>query len=118
MAKNNNNLVVKGAKQHMEQFKVEVASQLGLQNYDQLDKGELTSRQNGYVGGNITKKMVAYAETQIANVGAQAMASVGGVTELPERIRLMNQAASQGQFAGDIAAQAIGATALNQGAHH
>lgn len=107
---NKNNLVIKGAKNQMEQFKTEVAAQLGLREYDQLDKGELTSRQNGYVGGNMTKKMVAYAEQQIATAGAQAISSVGGVTELPERIRRMNEAASQGNFAGDIATQALGTT--------
>jgi hypothetical protein len=43
-------------------FKMEVANELGISNYDQIDKGQLSSRQNGYVGGNMTKKMVAFAE--------------------------------------------------------
>lgn len=92
----------------MEQFKVEVAAELGLSNYNQLDKGELTSRQNGYVGGNMTKKMVSYAEVAIAQNGAKVVASTAPVTEIPQRIRLMNQAASQGITAGALAAQNIG----------
>lgn len=37
----------------LNQFKTEVANELGINNYEQIDKGQLTSRQNGYVGGNI-----------------------------------------------------------------
>ena len=50
----------------LSQFKTEIATELGISNYDQVDKGQLTSRQNGYVGGNMTKKMVAYAEQALA----------------------------------------------------
>ena len=42
----------------LSQFKTEIATELGISNYDQVDKGQLTSRQNGYVGGNMTKKML------------------------------------------------------------
>ena len=51
----------------LNQFKMEVASELGLSNYDNIDKGQLSSRQNGYVGGNMTKKMVAFAEQALAS---------------------------------------------------
>ncbi|MEG0874942.1 MAG: alpha/beta-type small acid-soluble spore protein [Clostridiales bacterium] len=50
----------------MKQFKAEVANELGLQDYENADKGNLSSRANGYVGGNMTKKMVAYAEQAMA----------------------------------------------------
>ena len=59
---NRNQPVIRGAGSALDRFKTEVASELGLTNYDQIDKGNLTSRQNGYVGGNMTKKMVAFAE--------------------------------------------------------
>jgi hypothetical protein len=59
---NNNEPVVQNAGSALNRFKTEVAAELGLANYDQIDKGNLTSRQNGYVGGNMTKKMVAFAE--------------------------------------------------------
>ena len=47
-------------------LKTEVANELGLSNYDQTDKGNLTARQNGYVGGYMTKKLVEMAEQQLA----------------------------------------------------
>lgn len=51
----------------MKQFKMEVANELGIADYENMDKGNLSSRENGYVGGNMTKKMVAYAEQTMAN---------------------------------------------------
>lgn len=53
-----NNLVVPEAKHGIEQFKYEVAGEVGLSNYATVDKGTLTSRQNGYVGGYMVKHMV------------------------------------------------------------
>ena len=50
----------------LEQFKAELAAELGIPDYDIIDKGELTSRQNGKVGGNMTKRMVGFAETVLA----------------------------------------------------
>lgn len=54
------------AKPALKNLKTEVANELGLSNYDQTDKGNLTARQNGYVGGYMTKKLVEMAEQQIA----------------------------------------------------
>ena len=51
----------------LKQFKLEVANELGITNYDNMDKGNLSSRENGYVGGNMTKKMVAFAEQNMAS---------------------------------------------------
>ncbi len=59
----------------LRQFKTEVAGELGINNYDQIDKGQLTSRQNGYVGGNMTKKMVAFAEQALASGQTNAINS-------------------------------------------
>ena len=50
----------------LKSLKTEVASELGLTNYEQADKGNLTARQNGYVGGYMTKKLVEMAEKQLA----------------------------------------------------
>ncbi|MBU5592198.1 alpha/beta-type small acid-soluble spore protein [Clostridium sp. MSJ-4] len=61
MANNNyssNRLVVPEAKQGLNKFKMEIANELGLTNYEQTDKGNLTSRQNGSVGGEMVKRMV------------------------------------------------------------
>jgi len=62
MARNRNRIVVPEARQALNQLKLEIASELGLSNYEAIDKGELTSRQNGYVGGYMVKSMVEYAE--------------------------------------------------------
>jgi hypothetical protein len=58
MASRNNRVLVPQAKQGLDRFKTEVASELGLANYEAIDKGNLTSRQNGYVGGTMVKRMV------------------------------------------------------------
>ena len=67
MANNNNNQkVVPQAKQVLNQMKLEIANELGMNNYQQMDKGNLTARENGYVGGYMTKKLVEMAEQQMA----------------------------------------------------
>ena len=67
MANNNNNQkVVPQAKQALNQMKLEIANELGMANYQQMDKGNLTARENGYVGGYMTQKLVEMAEQQMA----------------------------------------------------
>ena len=53
------------AKQAMEQFKYEVANEIGVplkQGYN----GDLTSAENGYVGGYMVKKMIEAQEREMA----------------------------------------------------
>ena len=45
---NNNKKVVPQAKQALNQMKLEIANELGMSNYQQMDKGNLTARENGY----------------------------------------------------------------------
>lgn len=66
MANSNNRQVVPEAKAALNQMKLEIANELGMANYDAVDKGNLTARQNGYVGGYMTKKLVEMAEQQMA----------------------------------------------------
>jgi hypothetical protein len=63
----NNKILVPEAKQALEQMKLEIASELGISNYNTIDKGELPSRVNGYVGGNMVKKLVERAQSQLAH---------------------------------------------------
>lgn len=62
MSRNRNEAVTPGAGNALDRMKLEIANELGIPNYQSIDKGELPSRVNGYVGGNMTKKMVAFAE--------------------------------------------------------
>ncbi len=62
----NNKKAVPGAKAALNQMKLEIANELGMQNYQQADKGNLTARENGYVGGYMTKKLVEMAEQQMS----------------------------------------------------
>ena len=68
---NNNKTVVPQAKQALNQMKLEIANELGMADYQQVDKGNLTARQNSYVGGYMTKKLVEMAEQQMAGKGQQ-----------------------------------------------
>ncbi|MEC0275418.1 alpha/beta-type small acid-soluble spore protein [Peribacillus frigoritolerans] len=61
MARNNSNqLVVNGAEQALQQMKNEIASEFGVNL-----GADTTSRANGSVGGEITKRLVQMAEQQL-----------------------------------------------------
>ncbi len=62
--RSSNNLVVPQANQALDQLKYEIASEFGVQLGP-----DTTSRQNGSVGGEITKRLVSYAEQQLAGRG-------------------------------------------------
>lgn len=65
MAINTNKPAVEGAKNFLNNMKHEMAGELGINNYANVDKGSLTSRQNGYVGGYMTRKLVQFAEENL-----------------------------------------------------
>lgn len=54
------------AKEAMNKFKMEVANEVGV-NLKQGYNGDLTSRQAGTIGGNMVKKMIHQAESQMGN---------------------------------------------------
>ena len=64
MSNTNNRQVVPEARAALNQMKLEIAGELGMSNYENIDKGNLTARQNGYVGGYMTKKLVEMAENK------------------------------------------------------
>ena len=57
----NNRTVVPEAKGALNQMKYEIASELGI-NLKQGYNGDLPSRQAGYIGGYMTKRLVEQAE--------------------------------------------------------
>lgn len=67
MARNTNKLVVPEARQALNQMKTEIASELGMANYETMDKGNLTARDNGYVGGYMTKRLVEQAQRNMGS---------------------------------------------------
>jgi len=60
-----NRVNVPEAKSAMENMKYEVARELGV-NMKQGYNGDLTSRENGYVGGYMVKRLIEQAENQMA----------------------------------------------------
>lgn len=65
MARGNNKIVVPEARTALDELKVEIANELGIENYNSIYKGNLTSRENGYVGGYMVKKLVEDAQRQM-----------------------------------------------------
>ena len=57
MAKNSSNLVNPNARDAMDRFKMEAASQVGV-NLKQGYNGDLTSKQAGSIGGQMVRKMI------------------------------------------------------------
>lgn len=69
----------KSYKPALNSLKTEIASELGLTNYDSIDKGNLTARQNGYVGGYMTKTLVDMAEKSLSgNMSGNMTNSMSG----------------------------------------
>lgn len=58
--RNNNEVLVQGAENAIDQMKYEIAQEFGVQLGP-----DTTSRANGSVGGEITKRLVAMAEQQL-----------------------------------------------------
>jgi hypothetical protein len=59
--RNTNQLLVPGAEQALDQLKYEIAQEFGVQLGP-----DTTSRANGSVGGEITKRLVSIAQNQIS----------------------------------------------------
>ncbi|RUL56433.1 MULTISPECIES: alpha/beta-type small acid-soluble spore protein [Lysinibacillus] len=63
---NRNKLAVPGAEQALDQMKYEIAQEFGVQLGP-----EASSRANGSVGGEITKRLVQMAESQLRGTSGQ-----------------------------------------------
>ena len=57
MAKNSNSIMNPNAREAMNRFKMESASEVGV-NLKQGYNGDLTSKQAGSIGGQMVKKMI------------------------------------------------------------
>ena len=63
---NSNRVVVPEAKGALDQMKYEIASELGI-NLKKGYNGDLPSRQAGYIGGYMVKRLIEQAERSMAN---------------------------------------------------
>ncbi len=61
MPNNSNQTLVSGASQALDQMKYEIAQEFGVNL-----GADTTSRANGSVGGEITKRLVQFAEQQLS----------------------------------------------------
>lgn len=61
-----NKSLVPEAKEALNRFKMEAASEVGV-NLKQGYNGDLTSKQAGSVGGQMVKKLIENAENQMKN---------------------------------------------------
>ena len=69
-SKNTSKMEVPQAKDAMDKFKMEVASEIGV-NLKQGYNGDLTSAQAGSIGGDMVRRMIKRQEEQMANGGMQ-----------------------------------------------
>ena len=75
MAKNSNQLVNPNAREAMNRFKMEAASEVGV-SLKQGYNGDLTSRQAGSVGGQMVKKMCPVRTVKFRRNDRNAMGHV------------------------------------------
>ena len=66
MSNNSNQILVPGVEQAINQMKQEIAQEFGVQL-----GADTTSRANGSVGGEITKRLVAQAQQQLGGYSQQ-----------------------------------------------
>ncbi|HZK54546.1 MAG TPA: alpha/beta-type small acid-soluble spore protein [Desulfosporosinus sp.] len=65
MSNLNKPTAVPGSELGLDKLKFEVAKEIGVPNYDQIDRGSLTARQNGIIGGKMTKGVAQTLKSDI-----------------------------------------------------
>ena len=63
---NGKSQMVPEARNALNNMKYEIARELGV-DYQQAYKGNLSARENGYVGGYMVKRLIEQAERNMAN---------------------------------------------------
>ncbi|PWW07508.1 small acid-soluble spore protein alpha/beta type [Paenibacillus cellulosilyticus] len=66
-----NTLVVPQARMALEQMKFEIAQELGIQLPQDGYYGNMTTRDVGTLGGNITRRLIQLAEQQLSGQSAR-----------------------------------------------
>lgn len=65
MPSNSNEKVISAARDALNNMKFEIANEIGV-NLKPGYNGDLTSRQVGHIGGQMTRRMVAMAQKQMS----------------------------------------------------
>ena len=65
MANKSSNIIVPNAREAMDKFKMESASEVGV-NLKQGYNGDLTSRESGSIGGEMVRQMIKKQEQQMS----------------------------------------------------
>lgn len=60
-----NRILVPEATEGLQRLRNEVATEVGIHDYTHTDKGELSSKQNGSVGGEMVRRMVESYEQNL-----------------------------------------------------
>jgi hypothetical protein len=68
------------AEQALDRLKVETAAEIGLQDYGNRYKGALTSADNGRVGGQMVRKMIAAQEQNFSSGTTSSSTQSGTLT--------------------------------------
>ncbi len=80
----NNRILVQQARNALDQFKYEVANEVGIANQIQGGYwGQISSAECGAVGGQMVRRMIALAEQQLAQSGSSAPAQQAGQNTPP-----------------------------------
>ncbi|MGE5421680.1 MAG: small, acid-soluble spore protein, alpha/beta type [Ignavibacteriales bacterium] len=62
-----NRVLVPQASEALHSFKYEIANELGISAPQGDYWGNVSSRDNGAIGGNMVRKMIAFAESQLSS---------------------------------------------------
>lgn len=77
-----NRALVRGAEQALDQFKYQVAGEVGITPPPDGYWGDLPARQCGAVGGHMVRRMIQLAEQQMA-AGAGVPPAAGAAGQIP-----------------------------------
>lgn len=73
----------------LREMKLEIAAEFGIDNYDAIDKGDLPSRVNGKIGGEMTKRLIELGKMHLAQVAQRELVPVIVKREKVEKKQLL-----------------------------
>ena len=98
----------------LHQMKLEIAAEFGIENYDFIDKGDLPSRVNGKIGGEMTKRLIELGKMQLAQVTQRELVPVVVERESSVQKQLMLPMPMPDQYEGEFLPDPFHQHSLNQ----